>query len=239
MTNKEKYIDDLRSQYPDEPEEFLELCWLLHDYGKARDYADLLSACTSYADIAQKVVRPMYVSGDIDDIRARSEKFLTLLIPLVCLDISGNSHAAVYHIRQMLDDPDVRRDRRSLEEQRSIAWRARQESQVAQTFAPSCKVTIEINDAESMRMFIDFLQSAGVSVSVEKEQIAQCTAPVTVSMEYLVIEDTPQWLHEVLVDLYTYYPDADLLTYSFQSDGMTHHDITLTETLGLISQELS
>lgn len=96
MTNKEKYIDNLRSQYADEPNEFLELCWLLHDYDKAKAYADLLCACTSYAEIAQQVVCRMYVSGDIDETRARSEKFLSLLIPLACLETGGNSHAAVY-----------------------------------------------------------------------------------------------------------------------------------------------
>lgn len=181
----------------------------------------------------------MYVSGDIDEIRARSEKFLSLLIPLACLEIHGNSHAAVYHVRQMLDDPDIRKERKSLEEQRSAAWRAMQEARTNQPFVPSCKVTIEINDPESMRMFIDYLQSTGVKVSVEKELIMQCVAPATASIEHLVIEDIPQWLHEILSDLSVYYPDANACTYGFQSDEITHYNITLTETLEFISQKLS
>lgn len=239
MTNKEKYIDALRNQHADAPEEFLELCWLLHDYDKACAYADLLSACTSYADMAQKVIRPMYVNGDIDDIRARSEKFLALLISLACLETRGNSHAAVYHVRQMLDAPDVRQERKSFEEKRTMAWRAVQEVAATQSTAPSCKVTIEINDVESMRMFIDFLQSAGVKVSMEKELPMQCIAPVVAPVDYIVIEDTPQWLHETLSDLYAYYPDADTCVYGFQSDSVTCQNITLTEVLRLISQDLS
>lgn len=83
MTNKEKYIAELRNQHPDDPEEFLEFCSVFHDYNKAKSYGDILYTCTTYADIANKVVRPMYISGDIDDIKAKSEKFLDLLIPFM------------------------------------------------------------------------------------------------------------------------------------------------------------
>lgn len=239
MTNKEKYIADLRSQYAEEPEEFLELCWVLHDYDKARGYADLLATCTSYADIAQKVIRPMYVGGDIDDIRARSEKFLSLLIPLACLGIVGNSHAAVYHVRQMLDDADVRAERKNLSDKRIESWRAMQETTTAQANIPSCKVTVEITDTESMRMFIDFLQSAGTKFSVEVDQVFQCVPPDTMPQEYIVINDTPQWLHATLSDLRAYCPDACIWTYSLQSAGIARHNITLSEVLRLISQEHS
>ena len=54
-----------------------------------------------------------------------------------------------------------------------------------------------------------------------------------------VIKDTPQWLHETLSDLYAYYPDADMCAYGFQSDSVTCQNITLTEVLSLISQDLS
>lgn len=57
-------------------------------------------------------------------------------------------------------------------------------------------------------------------------------------MEYIVIEGTPQWLHETLFDLYAYYPDADTCTYGFQSDNVTRQNITLTEVIRLISQDL-
>lgn len=238
MTNKEKYIDNLRSQYADEPNEFLELCWLLHDYDKAKAYADLLCACTSYAEIAQQVVCRMYVSGDIDETRARSEKFLSLLIPLACLETGGNSHAAVYHVRQMLDDPNVRKARKNFEEKRLKAWRATQEETAGQSFPSSCKITIEIADVDSMRMFIDFLKFADVRFRVEDAQQGLGVIPVAPLKERVIVEETPQWLHEVFSDLYAYCPDADNWSYDFQSDGTSCSDTTLTEVLELISQEL-
>ena len=50
-----------------------------------------------------------------------------------------------------------------------------------------------------------------------------------------VIKDIPQWLHE----FHAYYPDADMCTYGFQSDSVTCQNITLTEVIRLISQDLS
>ena len=67
----------------------------------------------------------------------------------------------------------------------------------------------------------------------------QCTALVVATVEYIVIEDTPQWLYETLSDLYAYYPDADTCAYRFQSDSVTSQNIMLTEVLRPISQDLS
>ncbi|MDE6215513.1 hypothetical protein [Bacteroides sp.] len=161
MTNKEKQMVELRSRYPDMSEEFLELCHLLSDYDKTKRYTDILDTCSTYADIANKVVRLMYVNGDIDDVRAKSEKFLSLLLPLACLGVQGNSHAAVYHVKQMLGNSEVREERKWFESKRREVWRASQKAMAEQQTFPFSKITIEITDPESMRLFIEFLQSAG------------------------------------------------------------------------------
>ena len=49
-----------------------------------------------------------------------------------------------------------------------------------------------------------------------------------------VIKDTPQWLH----DSHAYYSDANTYTYGFLSDSVICQNITLTEVIRLISQDL-
>ena len=243
MTNKHSYIDSLRSRHADAPEEFFELCWLLHDEQKARSYADTLSACTSYADIAQKVVRPMYVSGEIDRLRACSEKFLGLLIPLACLDRSGNAHSAAYHVRQMLNnDPDISRERSQLEEMRQKAWRDKQEAEIAQPSAPSCKIIMEINDPECMRMLIEFLRSSGAKYSVLSEE-CRCFGITEVRRQlpparHVLIEETPQGLYATMTGLRRHFPEALDWPCTFRTGQTAREALTFAKVIDLLGQEL-
>ncbi len=229
---------ELRRQHPKDPEEFLELCCVLHDYDKARSYAGILSTCTRYADIAHKVVRPLYINGDIDDTRAKSEKFLELLIPLACLGTHGKGHAAVYHVKQMLDNANVREERKKLEAKRQEIWRASQVAEMEEQGLPYHKITIEITDPESMRLFIAFLQSAGTRFSVTENRHFQGPAPDGGSGERIEIEETPRWFHGAFEDLWARVPDASTWRYGFQSDWITRGGITLSEIRELIKQEL-
>ena len=45
MTNKDKYIAELRAQHPEMPQEFFDFCAAIPDYDKAMHYADLLHLC--------------------------------------------------------------------------------------------------------------------------------------------------------------------------------------------------
>lgn len=238
MTNKEKYIAELRNQHPDDPEEFLEFCSVFHDYNKAKNYGDILYTCTTYADIANKVIRPMYISGDIDDTRAKSEKFLNLLIPLACLSTKGNGHAVVYHVKQMLEDSSVREERKRLETQRREIWRSSQEIADKQPTLPFSKIIIEITDPESMRLFIAFLQSAGTKFSVTENRFFHGPTTTDRPKECIAIKEASPWLFRAFTDLQLHCPDAATWIYSFQSDWITRDGITLTEIVELIQQEL-
>lgn len=239
MTNKDKYIAMLHAQHPDMPQEFLDFCTVFCDYDKTRHYADLLSTCTTYADIAEKVIRPMYVSGDIDSVKAKSEKFLKLLLPLACLEVEGTPHAAVYHVKKIIDDKDVREERELLVDKRRRIWRASQEAKAEQQMMPFSRISIEILTPESMQLFLAFLQSAGTRFRVEENKHFHGLTDAHRPKECIAIEETPQWLIAAFTDLQAHCPDAFAWNYSFESDWITRDDITLTETLSLIQQELS
>lgn len=239
MTNKDKYIAELRARHPELPQDFFNFCAAIPDFDKAMHYADLLGTCSTYADIAQKVIRPMYVSGDIDSVRAKSENFLELLLPLARLDVKGKPHAAVYHVKKIIDDKDVRDEREQLEAKRRELWHASQQAKAEQQLMPFSRITIEINDAESMKMFLAFLQSAGTHYRIEENRHFYGPDDVLRPKECIAIEDTPQWLIVAFNDLQAHCPDAHSWSYSFVSDWITCNDITLTETISLIQQELS
>ena len=73
--NKEEYKKSLHRHYPEEPDNVLELAWHFHGMEKAKKYIKLLETCNHNADLAIKAIRAMYVSCDIDAVKAVSEKF--------------------------------------------------------------------------------------------------------------------------------------------------------------------
>lgn len=113
--NKEKYKDTFRRSHPEEAEAVPELAWHLHGMEKARQYIKVLSQCNSYAEIASKVIRPLYVSGEIDSVKAVSAKFISALLPFANLAKPGNAHSASYHVRKMLTDKNVKAERKATE----------------------------------------------------------------------------------------------------------------------------
>lgn len=105
--SKKEFIDDLRRHYPGKRDEVYELAFRFHSMDKALEYSELLSTCNNYTAIAQKVVRRMYVLGEIYEQEARSEAFLAILVALACLSANSNAHAAMYHVKNMLCEADV------------------------------------------------------------------------------------------------------------------------------------
>lgn len=239
MTNKDKYIAELRAQHPELPQEFFDFCAAIPDYDKAMHYANLLGTCSTYEDIAKKVIRPMYVSGDIDDVRAKSEKFLALLLPLARLSVEGKPHSAVHHVKKIIDDKAVKDEREQLDAKRRELWQASQTAQTEQQLMPFSRITIEILDTESMQMFLDFLQSAGTRFRVEENKHFHGLSDAHRPKECIAIEETPQWFLAAFTDLQSHCPDAHSWSYSFMSDWITRDDISLTDALSLIRQELS
>lgn len=237
MTNNEKYIAQLKAEHPELPQKFFDFCAVLGNYDKASHYADLLATCTNYDDIAEKVIRPMYVNDDIDEVRVKSEKFLALLLPLACLPVEGKAHAAVHHVKKVVDDKMVNKERQEIKEQRKQLWKASQLAKEEGQALPFSRITIEITDTESMRLFIDFLQSAGTRYKVEKDKYFHGPLQGSCHEQQVVIEDSPQWLLAACTDLQTRYPEALEWHFGYISDWITRSDITLAELIELISQE--
>lgn len=239
MSNKEKYIAELRAQHPDAPIEFLEFCYILRDYDKATKYADELASCTNYRDIANKVVYLMYINGDIDEQRAKSEKFLETLIPLACLDFKGNGHAAVHHVRNMFVQSDAHARRKDFAAERAAIWHASQKALAEEKTMQMPKIEIQITDINSMRLFLSFLESAGTKYTVIENKHFNGHVMDHRPKESIVIEETPQWLDCAFADLQAHWSEASKWTFGYESDWTTNSNISLSELLELIKEELS
>lgn len=167
--NKEEYKKSLQNHYPGESDSVLELAWHFHSVEKAKRYICLLATCNCNADLANKAIREMYVSCDIDSEKAVSEKFISALLPFTCMEKSAHSHSVAYHIRKMLDDHQVREERKA-EEQRLRHIR------ITRTDVPSKRtadVTIQIQfqtDNEEFIRQIMLLASQSNAVFVQVKE---------------------------------------------------------------------
>lgn len=130
--SKADYLKRLRLRFPEEPDTVLELDWHFHDMEKTKHYIRLLGTCNSNADIAWKAIREMYVAGDIDGIKAKNKRFIKALLPFTCLDREGNPHSIAYHIRAMLDDPQVKAERQASQTKPKQVKESRDQQQTAQ-----------------------------------------------------------------------------------------------------------
>mgnify|MGYP000151178387 FL=1 len=66
ISGKERFINMIAAKHPEASKEMLELAWHFHSLDKAKRYSGILGCCNSYADIASKAIREMFVEGDID-----------------------------------------------------------------------------------------------------------------------------------------------------------------------------
>lgn len=112
IMDKEQYIAKLRIEFPGEDEAVYELAYHFDTMDMAKRYIALLKTCKNNRDIAWKAIRSMYVSGDIDEIKAKNEKFVATLIPFAPLEKPGTPHAITHYVRPMLNDKAVRTERK-------------------------------------------------------------------------------------------------------------------------------
>ena len=102
-------LNALKSHYPDV--DILVLTLVCHfrennvDLGK--ECKEKLDVCNNYRDIAQIVVRPLYVNCVIDDITAKNKYFIKALLALTSYGNQGKYRSAYYHIKQMLNEDEV------------------------------------------------------------------------------------------------------------------------------------
>ena len=119
--SKTDYLKMLRTVHPGEDETVYELATQFHSMTKAKHYIALLETCNTNADIAWKAMRTMYVSGDIDEMKAMSRKFIRSLLPFVCLEKEGKANSIAYHVKAMLNDDNVRKERQEFQERQKAA----------------------------------------------------------------------------------------------------------------------
>lgn len=122
--SKTDYLKMLRTVHPGEDETVYELATQFHSMTKAKRYIALLETCNTNADIAWKAMRAMYVSGDIDEMKAMSRKFIRSLLPFVCLEKEGKANSIAYHVKAMLNDDTVRKERQEFQERQKAAIQA-------------------------------------------------------------------------------------------------------------------
>ena len=79
MAGKVEYLDKQRSLHPELSDELLELAWHLQDVEKAQQYGAILNTCTSYSEIVERVLHPMYVCGEVNALKAKKRIFSRLL----------------------------------------------------------------------------------------------------------------------------------------------------------------
>ncbi len=113
ISGKERFIHTIAAKHPEESKEMFELAWHFHSLDKAKRYSEILGRCNSYADIASKAIREMFVEGDIDNQKAVNAAFIDALLPFTHLERKGVPHSVVYHIKKVLEDKDVLAERRA------------------------------------------------------------------------------------------------------------------------------
>ena len=111
MTNKESYLLEIQAQHPDLTADEREFVWYCHTVDKALDYLQTLRSCTCNADIAKRVICPMYQEGHIDVEQAKNRSFLDLLGRLACREKETQGRAIAYHVDKWLTD-ELRKERR-------------------------------------------------------------------------------------------------------------------------------
>ena len=166
----EPHIENLQLRHPEEPLEIIRLaCYLGDDIAKTKAYASILQTCNDYRDIANKVVKDMYVKCLIDKVTAQKEKtFITFLLALCPNVKDGNPHSARYHINLMLESPEVEKEREEYARKLRNEWNG-------WNGGDKQRVTIEISSRyrEVTMPIIESLAKSGAITLVEAKLNAQ------------------------------------------------------------------
>lgn len=108
----QNHLKILKKRYPDEQEQTLLFACYLHDNLElALLYKEKLEKCSSYRDIAQTVVRSLYVTEEIDDVRAKKGDFINSMLVLTSFGKEGKVTSVRYHIVSMLNEKEVKEER--------------------------------------------------------------------------------------------------------------------------------
>lgn len=191
----ESHIEDLQKRHPKEPLEIIRLaCYLGDDIAKTKAYASILQTCNDYRDIAYKVVKDMYVTCLVDKVTAQKERtFITFLLALCSNVKDSKPHSARYHIKLMLESPEVRKEREEYERNRLNGGNVGDRQ----------RVTIEISSKyrEVTMPIIQSLIQSGAITLVDAKLNAQCK--LNRNIRYVVTGSREEIIKSVkLIDMY-------------------------------------
>lgn len=190
----EPHIENLQLSHPEEPLEIIRLaCYLGDDIAKTKAYASILKTCNDYRDIANKVVKDMYVKCLVDKVTAQKEKtFITFLLALCPNVKDGNPHSARYHINLMLESPEVEKERDEYARKLRNEWNGG-------NGGDKQRVTIEISSRyrEVTMPIIESLANSGAITLVEAKLNAQ--RKLNKSVRYVVCGNGEEIVRSVRV----------------------------------------
>lgn len=157
--DKKEYKLSLRGTYPNEPDEVLNLAWHFHSMEKAKWCIGVLATCTSYADAADKVIRPLYIACVISSMKALSGHFLTDLLLFTTMDRAVNAHSAAHHVRKVLADEAVRKARKACEAHQLQTYLAQLQSDGSPSPAGTTTIQLRIStdNEEFIRKIFDWV----------------------------------------------------------------------------------
>lgn len=125
---------------------------------KAKQCIEELVKCTSYADLANKVIRALYLSCEIDSAKALQLSFLSDLLPFTSMDRVGNPHSAAYHVRKMLRDENVQRERKKAEQRLLESYRnSLQDVGSSRTVHADIHISLHTDNEELIRKLHELL----------------------------------------------------------------------------------
>lgn len=190
----EPHIENLQLRHPEEPLEIIRLaCYLGDDIAKTKAYASILQTCNDYRDIANKVVKDMYVKCLVDKVTAQKEKtFISFLLALCPYVKDGNPHSARYHINLMLESPEVEKEREEYARKLRNEWNGG-------NGGDKQRVTIEISSRyrEVTMPIIESLAQSGAITLVEAKLNAQ--RKLNKSVRYVVCGNGEEIVRSVRV----------------------------------------
>lgn len=158
----------MKIRYPDENEDTLLFACYLHDKLElALQYKDKLEACSNNRDIAQIVVRPLYVNEEIDDVRAKNGGFINSMLALTSFSKQGKVTSVRYHIAKMLDENEVKLERNiHIQSRLKLSQKKEQKENVpmVHTSSSSNEIVIVVpkEKTNAVRLVLQGMQTAGL-----------------------------------------------------------------------------
>lgn len=168
-------IKRLKSRFPGEDIELITLaCHLGNNLDLAKECKEKLEVCNDYRDIAQIVVKPLYINCEIDDVNVKKRAFITALLDLSTYGKQGKYKSAYYHIRKMLDEDEVKERRKRAMAKETDVQREKTETKTAlQASRPKYRATFDITPEQekAIKLYLAGSQAAGLIQNVSIEPI--------------------------------------------------------------------